>query len=115
MSTKNVTFRFQNKELEKYDSFAANIGVNRTTLIRRALDKYINSYSADSTEKSSAIDAAKTLVGITAEIKQSEKHPLYLLMKNEGLKISNSDGEVVATITNIYELLDFVNAKVLKR
>lgn len=113
--SKNVTFRFQETELERYDGFAASVGINRTKLIRNALKQYMESYNKQPVQTSSAIEAAQTFVGINAEMKFIERHPLYLQIKNKGLKVHNDVNDVIAEISDMKSLFDFLNAKVFKQ
>lgn len=113
--SKNVTFRFQESELKKYDDFAASIGVTRTKLVRKALENYINTFHGSNEDSNpSILDAGKELAGLK-DYKKAKKHPLYYFIQTEGMNIKDDEENVIATIKDLESLLDFVDRNVLKR
>ena len=113
-STKPVSARLPIGEVDAIDGMAHHLGVDRTTLIRRALRHYAKEIRRQSEDrKPTIVDAAKMVVKRDKNSLVLD-HPFAQRIMNDGIKVEDDNGHKVAEIRNLVQLLNFVETKVFR-
>ena len=114
MASKNITIRLSPNDLEFFNNRAAELGIDRTALIRNA----VKSYQGATPVKTAPQQAKEVLqsVGVTEKVISIAdfSHPLLDIVQKEGVTIQGNDGNKITKIKSLAELLTFVHRKVLK-
>jgi len=109
MKTRNVTIRVSEEQFDYYNRLALHLKVDRSTMIKKAIETY--SSSLNSEQDKTIKDRAVEVVSSTNRIADFN-HPLLTVIESEGIKTIDDEGNTTARITNLKELLDFVNKNV---
>lgn len=109
MKTKNVTIRVTEAQFDYYNRLAAHLKLDRSTMIKKAIESY--SSVVDNEPEKTIKDRAVAVVSNPNRIADF-KHPLLTAIENVGIKAVDVNGKETAKITNLKELLDFVNQNV---
>lgn len=113
MASKNITLRLNPEELEFFNRRAEELGIDRTTLIKRSVKSYSGAIPKQSVpEKTKEVLQS---VGVSEKVVRIADftHPLLDLVEDKGLTIQNQEGSKLVKIKSLPALLDFVETKVL--
>ena len=105
MKSRNITMRLTIEELEYFDSIAKKVNINRTEMMRRAVRNYGENIDK---KEASIIEKAKDIVISNDIAKSVEQHPFVKKVIDEGLEVSDMEGNVITKLETMEELLDFV-------
>ena len=104
MAGKNITIRVSQEEFNYYKELSKYFKVNTTTLVKDALRNYAES-AGDKSLKEEAVSVIKPT---------QVNHPLLNVIEKEGISVYDDEGNEIARITNLIELLNFVRSKVFQ-
>lgn len=99
-------FRLLKSEIKSLDVIAAEDGVTRSDVMRKAITNYRTYRKSEKNLQSRAEDIYKK------SIAKHESHPIMVRIANQGIDVRDKNGNRVATIRSLTELLDFVDKKV---
>lgn len=109
MKSRPISVRLSEEEVSMLDGMATQLGVDRTTLLRRAVKHYGKSIREK--EKPTVVEAAKQVV-VNDKAAVVLEHPFARRILQKGIKIHDNDGKQIAEIRNLVQLLNFVSTKV---
>jgi len=105
---KNITIRLSGDDLERFDSLCLKYGLSRSDLIRKSVYSY--------TDKAPGmIEAARDVAvsnSLSNEVSELASHSLTKKVLKQGIKVYDSEGNLVSVINNLRSLLDFIESKV---
>lgn len=104
----SITIKVNSDEYKYYEELTKKYNTNRTQLIKKAIRYY---------DKNSGNDPlptkAKEIISPSISISDYD-HSLLRKVRKEGITVLGNNGESIAVIRNITELLNFVDSKVFR-
>lgn len=115
LETKPISARIPVQEVDIVDAVAASLGVDRTTFLRRAIKYYIKEL-----RKQEEGDHEPTVVQAAKRVARNDKnalvldHPFSKRIMKDGIEVNDNNGNRIARITNLVQLMNFVEQKVFQ-
>ena len=113
--TKPISARIPVQEVDIVDAVASNLGVDRTTFLRRAIKYYIKELrrQEEGEETPTVVQAAKRVARHDKNALVLD-HPFSKRIMKDGIDINDDNGNRIARITNLVQLMNFVEQKVFQ-
>lgn len=113
MASRNITIRLSEPDLEFFNNRAKEMGVDRTTLIKRAVKSYqgaipVKTVPQQTKEVLQSVGVSEKVISIA-----DFSHPLLDIVQSEGVTIQGQDGSKITKIKSLAGLLNFVHKNVL--
>lgn len=105
---KGITIRVSDEEFAHYEALTVKYGITRTKMIKNALAQYEHGKNVK------PLQARAQEVVSPAVVIADYSHPLLSKINKEGIEVYDDDSNVVSTIENLTDLLNFVSLKVFR-